>query len=141
KKDSGPSPLLGFKAIPASTADTVQIAAGYTATVFAPWGTPLFAGDAAWKTDASDDAAAQARQAGDNHDGIHFFPINGSNGEGLLVMNHEYTTVDKGAYTWLFGPKGTEPWNTDKANKAMNAHGVSVIHIIRNGGGKWDIKL
>lgn len=141
KKDSGPSPLLGFKAIPASTADTVQIAAGYTATVFAPWGTPLFAGDAAWKTDASDDAAAQARQAGDNHDGIHFFPINGSNDEGLLVMNHEYTTVDKGAYTWLFGPKGTEPWNADKANKAMNAHGVSVIHIIRNGGGKWDIKL
>lgn len=141
KKDSGPSPLLGFKAIPASTADTVQIAAGYTATVFAPWGTPLFAGDAPWKTDASDDAAAQARQAGDNHDGIHFFPINGSNGEGLLVMNHEYTTVDKGAYTWLFGPKGTEPWNADKANKAMNAHGVSVIHIIRNGGGKWDIKL
>ncbi len=140
KKDSGPSPLLGFKAIPASTADTVQIAAGYTATVFAPWGTPLFAGDAPWKTDASDDAAAQARQAGDNHDGIHFFPINGSNGEGLLVMNHEYTTVDKGAYTWLFGPKGTEPWNTDKANKAMNAHGVSVIHIIRNGGGKWEIK-
>src|SRR3546814_3947443 len=38
-------------------------------------GTPLFAGDAAWKTDASDGADAQARQVGDNHDGIHFFPI------------------------------------------------------------------
>ncbi len=138
---AGAPPLLGFKGIPASTADTVQIAAGYTATVFAPWGTPLFKGDPAWKKDAGDGAAAQARQAGDNHDGIHFFSIGGSNDEGLLVMNHEYTTVDKGAYTWLFGPGGTEPWSADKASKAMNAHGVSVIHIVRNGAGKWEIKL
>src|SRR3546814_9659655 len=69
------SKLLGFDAIPISVDDTLKIAAGYTATVFAPWGTPLFAGDAAWKTDASDGADAQARQVGDNHDGLHFFPI------------------------------------------------------------------
>src|SRR3546814_9921585 len=56
------SKLLGFDAIPISVDDTLKIAAGYTATVFAPWGTPLFAGDTAWKTDASDGADAQARQ-------------------------------------------------------------------------------
>lgn len=55
---AGAPALLGFKGIPASTADTVQIAAGYTATVFAPWGTPLFKGDPAWKKDAGDGAAA-----------------------------------------------------------------------------------
>src|SRR3546814_8336175 len=54
-------------------------------------------------------------------------------------MNHEYTTAQKGAYTWLFGPNGTEPWTADKARKAMNAHGVSVIHIERNKAGKWAI--
>ena len=80
------SSLLGFKAIPISTEDTIMVAEGYTAEHFVPWGTPLFAGDLDWKTDGSDDSAAQARQVGDNHDGIHFFPINGSSDEGLLVM-------------------------------------------------------
>ena len=135
------SSLLGFQAIPTSTADTINVPAGYTATVFAPWGTPLFSADDAWKTDGSDNAAAQARQVGDNHDGMHFFAINGSNSEGLLVLNHEYTTVDGGAYTWLFGPNGTEPLTMDKVKKAMHAHGVSVLHIARNQAGKWEIKL
>ncbi|TFL13964.1 PhoX family phosphatase [Pusillimonas caeni] len=133
--------LLGFKAIPVSTEDTIVVAEGYTATPFAPWGTPLFAGDPDWKADGSDDAAAQARQVGDNHDGIHFFPISGSSSEGLLVMNHEYTTAGGSGYQWLFGVDGTEPWTADKAHKAINAHGVSVIHIVRNGEGKWEIKL
>jgi secreted PhoX family phosphatase len=135
------TPLLGFKAIPISTEDTVRIAPGYTATVFAPWGTPLFAGDSSWKADGSDDAAAQARQVGDNHDGIHFFPIDGGSNEGLLVMNHEYTTVGKNGYVWLFGAEGGKALDSDKVAKAMNAHGVSVIHIIRGPVGKWEIEL
>lgn len=134
-------PLLGFTGIPMSTDDTLKIAAGYTATVFAPWGTPLFAGDAAWKADGSDDAAAQARQVGDNHDGIHFFPIDGSNREGLLVINHEYATVNDGKYMWLFGADGTEPWTADKVQKSINAHGVSVMHVMRDDAGQWQIKL
>src|SRR3546814_610135 len=81
---AGSPVLLGFKTIPISTGDSITVAAGYTATVFAPWGTPLFSADPAWKADASDDAAAQARQLGDNHDGIHFFAINGSSTDGLL---------------------------------------------------------
>src|SRR5690606_19456383 len=112
--DEQPSSLLGFKAIPISTDDTIKIAAGYTASVFAPWGTPLFADAPAWKADGSDDAAAQARQVGDNHDGIHFFPINDSSTEGLLVMNHEYTTAEKGDYIWLFGAGGSKPWTAEK---------------------------
>lgn len=135
-----PAPLLGFKAIATSTEDTIVVPEGYSAAVFAPWGTPLFAGDADWKTDGSDDAAAQARQVGDNHDGLHYFPLNG-NDEGLLVMNHEYTTTGSNGYVWLFGVDGTEPWTADKAAKAMNAHGVSIIHIVRNGNGAWQIKL
>ncbi|WP_417276721.1 PhoX family protein [Castellaniella sp.] len=135
-----PSRLLGFTAIPLSTADAVQIAPGYTATVFAPWGTPLIAPASAWKADGSDDAAAQALQVGDNHDGIHFFAMDGRNNEGLLVVNHEYTTVEDGNYVWLFGADGTQPWTADKADKAMNAHGVSVIHVAANVDGKWSIQ-
>jgi secreted PhoX family phosphatase len=135
------SPLLGFDAIPTSSDDTIKIAAGYTATTFAPWGSPLFTDAPAWKSDGSDDAAAQARQIGDNHDGIHFFPINGRSDEGLLVVNHEYTTVEDGDYAWLFGANGSTPWTADKAAKAMNAHGVSIIHIAREHGGKWETKL
>ncbi len=137
----GTAGLLGFQAIPISTDDTIKIAPGYTATVFAPWGTPLFKGDPAWKADGSDNAAAQARQVGDNHDGIHFFAIEGSSTEGLLVMNHEYATVKKGEYTWLFGADRTGPLTADKVHKAIHAHGVSVIHIVRTNGGTWEIKL
>ncbi|ENO84145.1 PhoX family protein [Thauera linaloolentis] len=137
-----PTPLLGFQAIPIFTDDAVHVAAGYTATVFAPWGTPLFSG-AAWKTDGSDNAAAQARQVGDNHDGIHFFPLTeGNSEEGLLVMNHEYTTTTgRATYAWLFGTPNTTITTLEQANKAIAAHGVSVIHIAKNTAGKWEIKL
>lgn len=142
--DTPPSSLLGFRAIPTSTADAVSVAEGYTATVLAPWGTPLFSSGAGatWKGDGSDSAADQARQVGDNHDGIHYFPIDGSSSEGLLVMNHEYTTTrGVGLYTWLFGANDSGPMTLERAEKAMNAHGISVIHIRRNAAGQWDIVL
>ena len=129
--------LLGFTAIAASTADAVTVAPGYTAAVLAPWGTPLFSNGpgATWSGDASENAAAQARQMGDNHDGIHYFAIDGKSDEGLLVMNHEYTNVD-----YLFAADGGVVNSLDDANKDLNAHGVSVVHIKRTAG-KWDIVL
>ncbi|MDD3675914.1 PhoX family protein [Thauera propionica] len=131
-----PRPLIGFTGIPASTADDIVVAAGYTATVFAPWGTPLFSSGpgSTWTGDATEDAAAQARQVGDNHDGLHFFPLNdGTNEEGLLVMNHEYTNL-----RWLFADGTVD--SLDDVNKDLNAHGVSVIHIKRTNG-RWAIVL
>jgi uncharacterized protein len=141
---SSSQPLMGFKAIPISTADAVHIAPGYSAQVLAPWGTPLIDGASAFKGDGSEDAAAQALQVGDNHDGLHFFPLVGQNNEGLLVLNHEYATVDDktGVYAWLFGNKGAEvqkKWSKDHVHKSMNAHGVSVIHIQKKSQGPWGI--
>lgn len=141
---SSGKPLMGFKAIPISTSDSLQIAPGYTASVLAPWGTPLIDGAPNFKGDGSEDAATQALQVGDNHDGIHFFALDGKNDEGLLVMNHEYCTVDEktGAYVWLFGSKGADvrkTWSKDNVHKSMNAHGVSVIHIQKNAKGQWDL--
>ena len=102
--------------------------------MFAPWGTPLFSSGpgSSWAGDASETAADQARQVGDNHDGLHFFPLTeGNNDEGLLVMNHEYTNV-----RWLFSDGQVD--SLDDANKDLNAHGISVIHIRRTSG-RWEI--
>jgi len=138
-------PLLGFKPVAASTADTVVVAEGYTATPFVPWGTPLFSSGvgSSWKGDGSETAADQARQVGDNHDGIHFFPIDGgSSTEGLLVMNHEYTTPLKGGlYLTLFGLPAAPANTLDRVNKAINAWGCSVIHIRKNATGQWAVVL
>lgn len=143
-KPSASQPLMGFQGIAASTADELRVAPGYSARVLAPWGTPLLDGAPAFKGDGSENAAAQALQVGDNHDGLHFFALDGKNDEGLLVVNHEYCTVDKksGAYTWLFGHEGQkarEQWSPEHVRKSMNAHGVSVMHIRRNSNGAWDI--
>ena len=139
------APLLGFKAVAASSADTVVVAEGYTATAFVPWGTPLFSSGpgASWKGDGSESAADQARQVGDNHDGMHFFPIDGrSNTEGLLVINHEYTTPLKGGlYMSLFGLPAAPANTLDRVNKAINAWGCSVIHIRKGGNGQWAVVL
>lgn len=138
------APLMGFKPVAASTADTVVVAEGYTATPFVPWGTPLFSSGAgsSWKGDGSETAADQARQVGDNHDGMHFFPIDGrSSTEGLLVMNHEYDTVVKGQYITLFGMPAATANTLDRVNKAINAWGCSVIHIRKNAAGQWAVVL
>lgn len=137
-------PLVGFQAIPMSTSDSIQIAPGYSANVLAPWGTPLVDGAPSFKGDGSEDAASQALQVGDNHDGMHFFAIDGKSNEGLLVVNHEYATVNgkTGAYVWLFGTQGArvhQQWNKDAVHKSMNAHGISVMHIQKNAQGQWDI--
>ena len=145
--DNSVATLLGFKAVAASTADTVVVAEGYTATAFVPWGTPLFSSGAGatWSGTGSETAADQARQVGDNHDGIHFFPINGaSSSEGLLVMNHEYNTTVAPSYTdylTLFGPTPAPANTLERVNKAINAWGCSVIHIKKDNTGRWVVVL
>jgi secreted PhoX family phosphatase len=129
---SGPSagaPLLGFKRVPASTADTIAVPEGYVATVIAAWGEPIGVPDnmPAWREDASASAAEQAVQMGMHHDGIHFYPLAGSSTHGLLTMNHEYT--DDG----LLHVDGMKTWSAEKVRKAQAAHGVSVIEVERRG--------
>ncbi|TDN56282.1 PhoX family protein [Azoarcus indigens] len=129
------TPTLGFTAIPVGTGDEIVVPAGYSSYVIAPWGSPLFSDSPAWLPDGTNTGADQARQVGDNHDGMAYFAIDGSN-EGLLTMNHEYTN-----YEYLFGAAGTTPWTADKVTKAINAHGISVIHIKKNGSGQWEVQV
>ena len=126
--------LLGFRSVPVSEQDLVLVPEGYEAVAFAAWGEPIgVPGNMpAFRWDASNSAADQAVQMGMHHDGIHYFPIDGSSTHGLLVMNHEYT--DDG----LLFPDGKDHWTAEKVHKAQAAHGVSVIEVVFVDG-HWQI--
>ena len=130
---AGAGPLIGFKSVPVSTADTVTVPEGYSVQVIAPWGDPAgLAGESApFKWDASNTAAEQETQIGAHHDGIHYYAQSGST-SGLLVMNHEY--VDDG----LLHTDGTRTWNAAKVRKAQAAHGVSVLEVEQKDG-RWNV--
>ena len=109
-----------------STADTVVVPEGYS-TPCSTAGRSAVRRRARLQADASNGGAIQARQIG-YHDGMHFFPIDGTDSatgsvEGLMVTNHEYTTPE------YFYPVGVVPgnaqWNLDWVRKSQHAHGVS----------------
>jgi secreted PhoX family phosphatase len=127
------APRLGFKAIAATSADTLVVPEGYVAEVIAPWGEPIGVPGQMppWREDATHSAADQAVQMGMHHDGIHYYPLDGSR-RGLLVMNHEYT--DDG----LLHADGMKTWSAEKVKKAQAAHGVSVIEVELKDG-RWQM--
>ena len=127
-------PLIGFKGIPTTNSDTLVVPDGYLAEAIAPWGEPVGIAGAmpAWAPDASNSAADQALQMGMHHDGIHFYPLEGSASRGLLVMNHEY--VDDG----LLHTDGLKTWTPEKVRKSQNAHGVAVIEVALVNG-RWQM--
>jgi uncharacterized protein len=131
---AGGGPLLGFKSVPVSTADSITVPDGYIAEVIAAWGEPVgLSGEMpAFKEDASNTAAEQEAQMGMHHDGIHFFAQDGASNSGLLVMNHEY--VDHG----LLFTDGDKTWSAAKVRKSQAAHGVAVIEVEQKDG-KWSM--
>lgn len=127
-------PRLGFKSIAVdSSRDGLRVPPGYVASVIAPWGDPVGVPGRlpAWKPDGSNSAADQEVQLGMHHDGIHYFPLQGSE-RGLLAMNHEY--VDDG----LLHPDGIKTWSAEKVRKAQAAHGVAVVEVERRRDG-WQV--
>jgi len=134
-------PHFAFAPVPASTADSVQVPAGYECRVFFPWGTPVRPSAPAWAPAASADD--QRLQAGMHHDGMVYFPAGerfggdistatGSSTHGFLAVNHEYT--DEG----LLHEDGVQTWTAAKVQKSKAAVGVSVLEIRREGDA-WQI--
>ncbi len=136
--DRAAGALLGFTAIPPGYGDEVVVPPGYRATPFIPWGTPLLGSYPAFRP-GDNTAAEQEQQVGMHHDGMHFFPLDGSR-RGLLVVNHEYTD-ERILHTG--GQSGARPSRTaitaDQVRKAQAAHGVSVIEIERDTRGQWQV--
>jgi secreted PhoX family phosphatase len=128
------APSIGFKGIAADASDRLVVPEGYVAEAIAAWGEPIgVPGNMpAWRGDGSHSAAEQAVQMGMHHDGIHFYPLQGSSTRGLLCMNHEYT--DDG----LLHVGGMNPWTAEKVKKAQAALGIGVIEVEMKEG-RWQM--
>ena len=135
---SARSKLLGFESVPVQldpAFDSVQVPPGYRAQVFFSWGDPVEEDAPQWQPDASDDWRAQLLQAGDNHDGMHFFPFPDAPTEhGLLAINHEY--VNPPLHPQGMSEKdGRRP--LAEVRKEQAAHGVSIIEVRKDAAGQW----
>ncbi|UXI03993.1 PhoX family protein [Photobacterium sp. TY1-4] len=123
---TGKGKLLGFSPVQVSTADTLVVPEGYQADVLVSWGDPIFNGAPSFNQTAN--SQAQARQFGDNNDGMTFFQI--SDDRAVLSVNNEYTN-----YEYLFAHQGKK-MTADDVKKAQAAHGVSIIELSKMNG-QW----
>ena len=130
---------LGFSAVSKSLADVVSVPSGYQASVLFRLGDPLNAATSDYRNDGTDSGASHAFRAGDHHDGMHFFGMSAtgaydanSTTRGLLCMNHEAITP---AFLHVNGPTIVNGARTvtDEVIKELNAHGVSVIEVVKSG--------
>lgn len=126
------SPLLGFTAIPASTADEIAIAPGYRAEVLISWGEPLVDGAPAFDPQGNNSAADQEKQFGDNNDGMSFFAIDDN--RGVMAINNEYVNEQ-----YLFAHGGSKATSADDVKKSQAAHGVSIVEVERSEGNRWRV--
>lgn len=137
------SPVIGFTSVPLQHAldfDRVLVAEGYSARAFFSWGDEVVTGAVPWKVDATNTWQEQTLQAGQNHDGMAYFPFaDAPNDHGLLVINHEYTnpTLHKNGPTETHDTEGMIHRPEQEVLKEQAAHGVSVIEIKRDQQGVW----
>jgi len=114
---------FGFKAVAASTKDTVVVPEGFSWHVVARWGDPLFSNAPEFNHATRGSAASQARAFGDNNDGMAIFTD--KDGRQILVANNEYTTR---SVMWGNNRKGKYA-SDDDINKGKNAHGLTVVEL------------
>ncbi len=137
--DGGLAEKLDFSSIGKSRADSVMVAAGYTATVLFRLGDPMAAATSDYRNDGTDTAESYASRAGDHHDAIQYFGL-GSSGQysaqssdrGLLVQNHEAITpafLHPTGQTIVGGVRTV----ADEVVKEFYVHGVSVIEVSKTG--------
>ncbi|MBR9857655.1 MAG: PhoX family phosphatase [Gammaproteobacteria bacterium] len=124
---TGRSPLLGFDAVPASTADTFVVPPGYKAERLISWGDPLFSNVAEFINGGGNSAADQAGQFGDNNDGMSFFKVDDSTA--ILAINNEYCN-----YELMFAHQGKQ-MTAEDVKKAQAAQGVSVLTLHKQADG------
>ena len=127
---------VAFASVPKSTADTLTVPAGYTATVIYAMGDPLDAATPSFKNDGTD--TGFETRAGDHHDGMYYFGLSAagardatSNARGLLAMNHEALT-DNFLHVNGSSPR---PRPAAESDKEIPAHGISVVEVAKSAAG------
>ena len=141
-----PAELLGFSAVAVNSLDVITVPEGYSHQVLIPWGTPIMGGIAAFSPDNT--GADQAGQIGSHHDGMHFYGIDGSSEDGLLVLNHEYVEprfMHESAVGVALGSSGLPVFAgvrpADEVRKELNGHGVSVVRVIKGSDSQWKVQF
>ncbi len=139
--DGADATVLGFKAVGKAVSDRISVPEGYTAAVIYATGDSIDPTVPDYKNDGTD--GNFARRAGDHHDGIHFFGLNAagmpsttSNDRALLVMNHENIS---GTARFMHpagqtGNSGAGPRPEGESLKEIEAHGVSIIELVKTSG-------
>ncbi len=141
--EAAKGPVLGFTPISVGEGDEIVVPEGYSAQPLIPWGTPITGSMPAFSLENSGED--QTMQIGMHHDGMHYFAIDGSSEDGLLVLNHEYVEPRflHAAAAGLALDSGDVPTNEDGSRdadqvlKEMAAHGVSVVRVQRGVDGSW----
>ncbi|HEX4872197.1 MAG TPA: PhoX family phosphatase [Nevskiaceae bacterium] len=134
---------LGFNAVGKTLADQVTVPEGYSVSVLTAKGDPLADAVSDYLNDGSQTDFEM--RVGDEHDALYYFGMDANGGfdpsnsnRGLLVMNHEVTRPEQ-----LFSdgarvrPDGARPAFQVRAE--MQAHGVSVIEIAKDGNGRFQV--
>lgn len=140
-------PFTAIEPRPATDTELV-VPAGYATGVLIKWGDPLFA-DAPEFDPENQTPEAQAKQFGYNCDYVGFMPLpegSDSSDSGLLIVNHEYTNPELMFSGYLVldpaTPDAEPTLNTSQqiVDTEIEAHGVTVVEISRNGDGEWSYK-
>lgn len=125
---------LGFESVAGSRTHAAVVPEGYHASVLAPWGAPLNDLAAEFKSDGTNTALDQANALGQHHDGLRYFPLNGSSKDGLLCINHEFLDL----YLLHGGSLSVNELglrdSSEQARKEIHAHGVTVVRITEQDG-------
>lgn len=135
--------LMDFPVVAKHTDDILAVPEGYTAQVLYRLGDPIKSAVSEYLNNGLDDADSFEFRAGDHHDGMHYFGL-GSNGfgpdhnnakRGLLVMNHEnITQVFLHSANEVAAGFSTSARMPAQIDKEVNAHGVSVIEVVKHKG-------
>jgi secreted PhoX family phosphatase len=127
---------LQFSPIGPSKEDFVTVAAGYKVGVLLKWGDGLFA-DSPQFNPESQTPEAQSKQFGYNNDWMGYFPLpaydTANPRHALLAVNHEYTNAE----LMFKNYQGIAAHTAEQTAIEMNAHGLSVVEIMRDSYGEW----
>lgn len=135
---SASAPVLDFKPLPSEVIDTHAVPDGYEAEVLIRWGDVLRAGGPKFKPGRLT-ARTQKQQFGFNCDYVAFLPapaVAGQPERGVLVVNHEYATLEDMTAAGRKVPRYTA------ASVALEqeAVGLSVVGLVKRDG-KWQVDL
>lgn len=134
---TGASYEVTFKGVPASVGERVVVPEGYTAEVLFSAGDAVVAGAVPF-TGTFLDSAGYEMVSGGNHDGMHFYPLDGvdPNQGGLLAINHEAPDL---RVLFASGSYNAGTATAEEKRIALSSVGVSVIEV-ELASGKWRVK-